>query len=66
MHLIDTSPAPSKASDIIALQMSAQHLIGTARRRGLVLTIELKPIALLAMGRYAMVYQVGEARHGTA
>jgi len=64
MNLFDTSPAPSRAGDIIALQMAAQHLIESARQRGLVVTIELKPIAPLAMGRYEMVYQVREARHG--
>lgn len=63
MNLINTTPAPSRASDIIALQMAAQHLIESARQRGLVVTIELKPIAPLAMGRYEMVYQVREARH---
>ncbi|QRF60194.1 hypothetical protein [Variovorax paradoxus] len=64
MHLIDTTPAPSRANDIIALQMAAQHLIESARERGLVVTIDLKPIAPLAMGRYEMVYQVREARSG--
>lgn len=64
MHLSDTSPAPSRASDIIALQMAAQHLIESARQRGLVVTIELRPFQPLAQGNYDMVYQVREANRG--
>ncbi|WP_422097527.1 hypothetical protein [Variovorax sp.] len=66
MNLLDANSAPSRATDIIALQMAAQHLIECARRSGLVVTISLSPRTPPAMGSYDMVFDVREGRHGAA